>query len=92
VDRFEIGPTKYVCDAILAFWWIAKYSAPDILRNPHELQFEQCLTCTEASAKEFNLPDDSEIVDYPEAMVLGSISTYDENVDPNLLNSRSGPL
>jgi hypothetical protein len=82
VESFEIGPTDDECDAILPFWWIAKHAPANLLGEPHEVRFEQCLNCTEASANEFNIRYDSDIADHPEAMVIGSISTSDEKVDP----------
>jgi hypothetical protein len=85
VESFEIGPTNDECDPILPFWWIAKHAPANLLGEPHEVRFEQCLNCTETSSNEFNIRYDSDMVDHPEAMVIGLISTSDEKVDPNSL-------
>jgi hypothetical protein len=82
VESFEIGPTDNECDAILPFWWIVKHPPLNLLRNPENIQFVQCQNCTEASSNEFSLQMDSNILDHLVAMVIGSISTKEDNIDP----------
>jgi hypothetical protein len=80
VDSFEIQPIDDQCDAILPFWWISKHAPLNLLDEPEDVQFVQCRNCTEATANEFSLQLDLEITEYPEAMVIGSISVQDKKL------------
>jgi hypothetical protein len=82
VESFEIGATDNECDAILPLWWIVKHPPSKLLSNPVNIRFVQCQHCTKASLNEFSLQMDSNILDHPEAIVIGSISTKDDNIDP----------
>jgi hypothetical protein len=82
VESFDIGLTDNECDTILPFWWIVKHPPSNLLSNPENIRFVQCQNCTEASLNEFRLQMDSNILDHPEAMVIGSISTKEDNIDP----------
>jgi hypothetical protein len=82
VKSFEIGITVNVCDTILPFWMIVQHRLFNLLSNPENIWFGQCHTSTEASSNKFSLQMDSNILDHQEAMVIGSISTKDDNIDP----------
>jgi hypothetical protein len=81
VESFEIGPTDNECDGILPFWWIVKHPQSNLPSNPENIRFVQCQNCTEASLNEFSLQMDSNILDHLEAMVIGSISIKEDNID-----------
>jgi hypothetical protein len=85
VDSFEIGPPDNECDAILLFWWRVKHCPSNLLSYPESIRFIQCHNCTEASSNEFSLQMDLNRLDYLEAMVIGLISTKEDNIDPNTL-------
>jgi hypothetical protein len=82
VESFEIVPTDSECEAILPFWWIVKHAPSNLLDNPEKIRFEHCNNCTEAISTKFSLYTDSNILYHPEPMVIGSISTQEEKIDP----------
>jgi hypothetical protein len=82
VECLEIWPTYSECDAILPFWWIAKHAPSNLLSDPENMRFVQCNNCTEAISNEFSLQIDSNILDHPEAMVIGSISRQEDKIIP----------
>jgi hypothetical protein len=56
-----------------------------LLSNPENIQFTQYQNCTEASSNEFSQQMNSHILDHPEAMLIGSISIKEDNIDLILL-------
>jgi hypothetical protein len=88
VESFDIGLTHTECDPILPFWWIAKHALSNRLGDPENIRFVKCNKCTEPISKKFSLQIDSNILDHPEAIVIGSISTPDEKIDPISLVAR----
>jgi hypothetical protein len=82
VESFGVGRIDNECDAILQFWWIVKHPLSNLLSSSENIRFVQYQNCTEASSNEFRLQMDSNILDYTEAIVIGSISTKEDNIDP----------
>jgi hypothetical protein len=82
VERFEICPTDGDCDAILPFWWIAKHAPSNLLGRPEDVRFVHFKNYTQLNASEFSLDIDLEILKHPEARVIGSIATEENNTDP----------
>jgi hypothetical protein len=72
VESFELSPTNSECDAILPFWWIEKYLPTNLLGIPEEVHFLKCQNYSEAQANEFSIAINTNILDYPEAMVIGA--------------------
>jgi hypothetical protein len=79
VDSFEIGPPSSDCDAILPFWWIAKHPPNRLYGSADDILFNQCKNCTRDPALKFSLEMDSGVLGYPEALVIGSISSNDDD-------------
>jgi hypothetical protein len=82
IEFFKIGGTDSEWDAILPFWWRAKYALSNLLGNPENIRFGQCNNCTEAISNQFSLQIDSNILNHPEAVVIGSISIQEDRIDP----------
>jgi hypothetical protein len=82
VEAFEIRLINNECDASLPIWWMVKHPPSHLLSYPENIRFLQCQNCTEASSNEFSLQIDSNLLDHPEAMVIASISTKEDNIDP----------
>jgi hypothetical protein len=75
-EVFEIAPLEPHVDAFLPFWWIAKHPPQGAWDSPN-LRFDdtQCREhCTRATAAEFPLHLDPEVLRHPEARVIGYIS------------------
>jgi hypothetical protein len=85
VESFEIGPTDSECDPILLFWRIPKHALWNLLRNPEDIRFVQHNNSTEAILNEFSLSIDLNLRNHPEAMVIGSILTKEEKINPIFL-------
>jgi hypothetical protein len=81
LESVEIGLTDNEYDPILTFWWIVKYPPSNLLSTPENIHFVQYQNYTETSSHEFTLQMDSHILDYPKAIVIGSISTKADNKD-----------
>jgi hypothetical protein len=81
VESFYITPMKPECDVILPFWWIAKHPPSKPYRLPKNIRFP-CKNCTKEKADKFSLEYDTEIVDHPEALVVGSLAMTESNDDP----------
>jgi hypothetical protein len=82
VDSFEIGLSSRDCDAILPFWWIAKNPPTRPYGSTDDIGFNQCNNCTRDQGSEFALEMDSGVLGHPEALVIGSLSS---NNDDNTL-------
>jgi hypothetical protein len=85
MDLFEIGPTSSDCDVILPFWWIAKHPPSRPYGSPNEIRFNQCKSCLALNANEFSLEIDSDVLDNPEALIVGSISSIDNENSLSLI-------
>jgi hypothetical protein len=81
VESFYITPMEPECDVILPFWWIAKHPPSKPYGLPENIRFP-CKNCTKEKADKFSLEYDTEILDHPEALVVGSLATTESNDDP----------
>jgi hypothetical protein len=85
MDLFEIGPMGSDCDMILPFWWIAKYPPLRPYSLPNEIRFNQFKSCSALNVNEFSLEMDSDVLDNPEALIVGSISSIDDENSLSLI-------
>jgi hypothetical protein len=88
VDSFEIGPTSSDCDAILPFWWIAKHPPNRPYGSADDIRFNQCKNCTRDQAIKFSPEMDSGVLGHPEVLVIGSISSNDDDNALSLVPSK----
>jgi hypothetical protein len=81
VESFYITPMEPGCDIILPFWWISKHPPSTPYGLPENIRF-LCNNCTMEKADQFSLEYYTEILDHPEAIVVGSLATTESNNDP----------
>jgi hypothetical protein len=55
-------------------WVIAKHALSNLLGELEDVRFLECQNCIKGMANEFSIQYDLEIAEYPEDMVIGSIS------------------
>jgi hypothetical protein len=85
MDSFEIGPTSSDYDMILPFWWMAKHPPSRPYSSPNEIQFNQCTGCSAQNANDFSLEIHSNVLDNPEALIVGSIFSIDNQNSLSLI-------
>jgi hypothetical protein len=81
VESFEIGPTYSECDIIVPFWWITKQPPSKPYGSPDNIRFH-CKNCTKEKADEFSIEYDNKILHHREALVVGSLTTMESNINP----------
>jgi hypothetical protein len=65
----------------LTFLVDCKTPPPKPYGLPENIQFP-CKNCTKEKADKFSLEYDTEILDHPEALIVGSLATTESNDDP----------
>ena len=80
-EVFECTPLDANVDIILPWWWMAKHKPNELFGKIEDIRFESefCKKhCTHKKAKEFDIDWDEEVLDHPEAMIVGFIAGKEE--------------
>jgi hypothetical protein len=80
VESFYITQMEPQCDVILPLWWIAKHPPSKPYRLPEHIRFP-CKNCVKEKSDKFTPEYDTEILDHPEALVVGSVAMTESNDD-----------
>jgi hypothetical protein len=82
MELFEVGSTDSGCSTILPFRWMAKHPPQNADKSADKVRFNKCENCTEATANEFSLVMDPEVLKHGEALVIRRIDTSSKEMHP----------